>query len=53
MVNKSKYLRWLDFFEDLLDDTGGKLRPEYRLDGTHLGPKYVELLETALKDVWV
>lgn len=53
MVDKSKRLHWLDFFDHLLDDTGGSLRPDFRLDGTHLGPRYVGLLEKALGDVWV
>lgn len=55
MVDKSKHLHWLDFFDQLLDDNdgGGSLRPEFRLDGTHLGPSYVRLLEKALADAWV
>lgn len=53
MVDKSKHLHWLDFFDQLLDDTGDSLRPEFRLDGTHLGPSYVALLEKALGDAWV
>ncbi|CAM9706004.1 unnamed protein product [Scytosiphon promiscuus] len=54
MVDKSKHLHWLDFFDQLLDgeDAGG-LRPEFRLDGTHLAPGYVGLLEKALDDAWV
>ncbi|CAN0008523.1 unnamed protein product [Hapterophycus canaliculatus] len=54
MVDRSKHLHWLDLFEQLLDDEdGGSLRPEFRLDGTHLGPGYVSLLEKALADAWV
>ena len=53
MVDKSKHLRWLDFFDQLLDPTGSDLRPEFRLDGTHLAPGYIALLEIALGDVWV
>lgn len=56
MVDKSKHLRWLDFFERLLDDggaAGDNLHPDYRLDGTHLGPAYVSLLEKALGEAWV
>eukprot|EP00903_Cladosiphon_okamuranus_P013727 g12780.t1 len=53
MVGKSKHLHWLDFFDRLLDDEGTGLRPDFRLDGTHLGPSYVGLLEKALGEVWV
>lgn len=53
MVGKSRHLHWLDFFDQLLDDTGASLRPDFRLDGTHLAPGYVGLLEKALGDVWV
>lgn len=53
VVNKSKVLRWLDFFDDLLDETGKKLLPEFRLDGTHLAPGYLRLLERALSDTYV
>ena len=53
LVGKSKHLHWLDFFDQLLDDTGNSLRPDFRLDGTHLAPGYVGLLEKALGDVWV
>ncbi|CAM9698760.1 unnamed protein product [Ectocarpus sp. 13 AM-2016] len=37
MVDKSKHLHWLDFFEQLLDDTGSSLRPNFRLDGIWRG----------------
>ncbi|CAM9765382.1 unnamed protein product [Laminaria digitata] len=53
MVEKSKHLHWLDFFDQMLDPTGNELRPEFRLDGTHLAPGYIGLLEKALGDVWV
>lgn len=53
LVDKSKYLHWLDFFDQLLDDTGASLREDFRLDGTHLAPGYVSLLEKALGDAWV
>lgn len=53
MVDKSKHLLWLDLFDGLLDNAGENLRAEFRLDGTHLGPSYVRLLEKALGDVWV
>lgn len=55
MVDKSKHLHWLDFFDQLLDGgaAGDNLHPDFRLDGTHLGPAYVSLLEQALRDAWV
>ena len=47
-------LRWLELQAALLDDGAGGgnggLRPEYALDGTHLSPRYVELLAMALHD---
>jgi hypothetical protein len=42
----SEQFHWLDFFDDLLQD--GKLKPEYELDGTHLHPKYVSLIEKSI-----
>lgn len=51
-VDESGLLSWLDFFEGLLDASGSELRQEYCLDGTHLGPSYLGLLEMALNDVW-
>lgn len=53
MVGKSTHLHWLDFFDGLLDETGGNLRSEFKLDGTHLAPSYLSLLEKSLEDVWV
>ena len=47
---------WLDFFEQLLiapsTDTAAawKLNPAYGLDGTHLNPSYLHLLEAALNE---
>ncbi len=43
-------LRWLELEAPLLSDDGGKLLPEYALDGTHLSPRYTELLAMALHD---
>jgi len=43
-------LRWLELQPALLSDDGAALRPEYALDGTHLSPRYVELLAMALHD---
>lgn len=42
---------WLDFFDSLLIQTPGvgennvSLKEEWKLDGTHLNPGYVSLLE--------
>eukprot|EP00669_Euglena_mutabilis_P000749 TRINITY_DN10980_c0_g1_i1.p1 TRINITY_DN10980_c0_g1~~TRINITY_DN10980_c0_g1_i1.p1 ORF type:complete len:258 (-),score=89.14 TRINITY_DN10980_c0_g1_i1:29-802(-) len=41
-------IRWLDFYELLLTEDRRSLRPEYALDGTHLHPRYLPLLEAAL-----
>lgn len=49
----SKHLTWLDLFKDLLDKSGNNLAPEYRLDGTHLSPRYLGLLGKTLGDVWI
>ena len=40
---------WLDFYEKLLTDDRKSLNPDYVMDGTHLNPCYVDLLETALQ----
>jgi len=56
--------RWLDFFDDLIEPLSKaamqtssssdklsshmQLRPQYALDGTHLNPSYLLLLENAL-----
>ena len=44
-------LKGLDFFEQMLTPAGDALRPEYALDGTHLGPAYLKLVEAALHKV--
>lgn len=43
-------LHWLDFFDDYLGGQG-KLKEQYKLDGTHMSPLYVELLDRDLKKV--
>ncbi|GBG61368.1 hypothetical protein CBR_g20400 [Chara braunii] len=40
-------LHWLDFFDDFLDSEGN-LRDSFKLDGTHLSPRYAELLRREL-----
>jgi len=47
-VEKHTKLHWLNFFDELLSNNGSNLKPEFELDGTHLHPKYVSLLESAL-----
>ena len=47
-VDKMSDVKWLDFFDDLLTPDRDKLKPEYQLDGTHISPKYISLLESAL-----
>jgi len=41
-------LHYLNFFEDLLVNDQTRLNPEYELDGTHMHPKYVTLIEKSL-----
>ncbi|TMW60256.1 hypothetical protein Poli38472_000298 [Pythium oligandrum] len=47
-VNKSNNSTWLDFFDDLLEGSPAKLRSCYELDGTHLHPSYLQVLEREL-----
>jgi hypothetical protein len=44
---------WLDFFDALLSsaESSSVLRAEWKLDGTHLSPAYVSLLENAFQDL--
>jgi len=44
-------VRWLDFFEDLLvAEPDLQLRQGLRMDGTHITPAYVSLIESAMHD---
>lgn len=45
---QQKQFKWLRFFENLLTSNGLFLKEEYKLDGTHIHPRYVTLLERAL-----
>ena len=36
---------WLDFFNKFLTEDKSSLRPEYALDGTHLNPAYLPLVQ--------
>jgi len=47
-VTSSPELQWLEFYENLLTEDKEQLREEYSLDGTHLHPAYLALLEKAL-----
>lgn len=49
-VLETPSLKWLDFFEDLLTPDA-KLKPEYELDGTHMHPSYLPLLQRELEKV--
>ena len=41
-------LQWLDFFSGLLTEGGAQLRPEFKLDGTHMHPCYLRLVAAAI-----
>eukprot|EP00897_Mesotaenium_endlicherianum_P005888 jgi/Mesen1/5327/ME000266S04514 len=43
-------LHWLDFFNDLVSPEGLVL-PEYELDGAHMNPTYVPLLDRELSNI--
>lgn len=43
-------LHWLDFLDTLLANGHSEFNSSYKLDGTHVHPKYVTLLEKALAD---
>lgn len=47
-VKRSKVLQWLDFFDQLLLPDG-TFDTQYSLDGTHLHPAYVKLVQGALQ----
>ncbi len=46
-VQRTEGLHWLDFFESLLSAEGG-FNQSYELDGTHMNPSYICLIEQAL-----
>jgi len=39
---------WLGFEHELLTEDGTQLKPQYALDGIHMHPDYLRLLEAAL-----
>jgi tetratricopeptide (TPR) repeat protein len=48
ITEKKRQLKWLSFFDQLLTPDKTKLRKDLELDGTHIHPKYVPLVEKAL-----
>ena len=46
-LSNSRFI-WMEFFEKLLDETQTQLKPKYELDGTHLHPSYVGLIQECL-----
>lgn len=50
LVEKSPGLTWLDFFPRLLNSEGG-FEEKYALDGTHMSPAYLSLLQESLNAV--
>ena len=48
LSNNGLSVNWLNFEDDLLDENGDNLREEYKLDGTHLNPEYLKLMEKLL-----
>lgn len=47
-VLETPQLLWLEMFDGLLSPDGKDLNKKYELDGTHMNPLYLPLLETAL-----
>ncbi|KAL6050522.1 Tetratricopeptide repeat [Balamuthia mandrillaris] len=50
-VEATAGLHWLDFFDQLLDDSSTGFNKRYELDGTHLNSTYVPLIEAALNSL--
>jgi len=50
VMNTEGFL-WLDFFDHLLTPDGEKLNSDFELDGTHMNPRYIKMLEEALNKV--
>ena len=45
---KEEKLHWLAFVQELLTGDGSALREEYELDGTHVHPSYLSLVQKAI-----
>jgi len=52
-VDESKRLVYLDFFDDLLADNGESFNRNFALDGTHMSPLYIPLLQSAMENVYL
>ena len=56
-MNNSLDIQWLDFFDELLevdpDSTSVRLRPEFKMDDTHLNPNYCHLIESSINQIVV
>ena len=51
MVEAIPCLQFLDIMSGLLTADGSLLHPDYEMDGTHMSPKYVRLLEQSLNSL--
>jgi len=51
-VEEDSRMKWIDVFEGLLQVKGGAvvLKDEYKLDGTHMNPAYLKLVERWMAD---
>lgn len=47
-VKQMEGIVWLDFFSSLLTEDGNSLVSDYTLDGTHMNPTYISLLESSI-----
>mmetsp|Transcript_5538 Transcript_5538/g.9262 ORF Transcript_5538/g.9262 Transcript_5538/m.9262 type:complete len:141 (+) Transcript_5538:136-558(+) len=47
-IKSSKYLKYLDFFDELLSKDGQNFNEAYALDGTHMSPKYLPKMEESI-----
>jgi hypothetical protein len=49
-IEKLPGAKWLDFFDKLLTDDQKNLKDIYTMDGTHINPIYISLLEKSLQN---
>ena len=42
-------LRFLDIFDDLLTPDGLRMKPSLHLDGTHMNPWFLQIIEKSLQ----
>ena len=45
IINKNERMIWLDIDKELLTEDETKLKSIYEMDGTHLNPTYISLIE--------